>query len=430
MPRDADPSRATPAWLKQMAQTQEAIRKILGSEAMVQWAKQMAETQAALRNVLGSEAVSHWAKQMADTQEAFRNALGGQQFVQWARQFADTQEALRRALGGQEFAQWARQFADMQEALRKALGGQEFAQSIKQMADMQEALRKALGGQEVAQWVAQTADVQETLRRSLYQVTLPTGARPKSYATEPRSESAKPVEPNPEAAKPKSRMLARHANHLWLSSAEAQRLVRRIERDERQRVFVLAADIRKSSQAMIEALDPLEYASTITSFVERSRQAVLDQNGIFDKFTGDGFLAYWPFDARTHLRVRRGSFEVTKSILVSFAEETMQRLRRNSQSLPSEVGLAFGIDEGLVSFVTIARDLTIVGPPVVGAVRMVGGATAGQIIANVHVGEEMRDDVRAGRLPGIDLVSHDIRGKEYPFQMAFLVRHLEFSLPE
>jgi len=61
---------------------------------------------------------------------------------------------------------------------------------------------------------------------------------------------------------------------------------------------------------------------------------------------------------------------------------------------------------------------------------MVGGAAAGQIIANVHVGEEMRDEVGAGRLRGIELIPTDIRGKEYPLQMAFLVRHLEFSLPE
>jgi class 3 adenylate cyclase len=428
MPRDPDPNRAIPSWLKQMAETQEAIRKLLGSQAMAQWARQMADIQEAFRKGLGGEAFANLSKQMADAQEALRRAMGGQEFAQWAKQIAASQEALRRALGGQEFAQWAKQMAAIQEAFRKGLGGEAFANLSKQMADAQEALRVALGGQEIAQMVAQTAEVQETLRRSFPQVTWPTV--PKSYATGPRSESAKPVRPDPEAARPESRMLANHASHQWLNTAAARRLTLRIERNQRQKVLVLVADIRKSSQAMIEALDPLEYASTISSFVERSRDAVLAHNGLFDKFTGDGFLAYWPFDARTHLSVRRRSLEVTRSILISFAEETMQRLRRNSQSLSSEVGLAFGIDEGLVSFVTIARELTIVGPPVVGAVRMVGGAAAGQIIANVHVGEEMRDDVSAGRLSGIELVPTDIRGKEYPFQIAFLVRHLEFSLPE
>jgi len=334
---------------------------------------------------------------------------------QWAKQMAEMQDVLRKALGGQGFAQWAKQMAETQEALRSALGSQAVAQWAKQTAETQEALRKALASQA---WEG----TQEALR-ALAPVV-------KSYEREPRTEKPVEVSPNPEAAKPEVRMLARHADREWLNTEEARRLTLRIEQQRQQSVLVLVADIRKSTQAMMEALDPFEYASTITAFVEQSRHAVLSEGGLFDKFTGDGFLAYWPYDARTHLRARRRSLDVIKSIFISFAQETMPRLRRNSQSLPSELGLAFGIDEGLVSFVTISRDLTIVGRPVVGAVRMVGGAVAGQVIVNVHVGEEIQDDVHAGRLPGIELVPTDIPGKEYPRQMAFVVRFVDFSLPE
>ncbi len=234
-----------------MAEIQENIRKSLGAPVVAQWAKQMADTQEALLKSLGMSVAAQWANQIAGMQENIRKSLGTQVVAQWAKQLADTQEALLKSLGTQVVAQWVKQMAETQEALLKSLGTQGLAQWTKQMTENQDALMKTLVGQTWAQEVA-----------------LPITARTKSYQQEPRTVDAAPVAPDPEAARPESKMLARHANRKWLDTAEAHRLLRRIEKERQQRVLVLVADIRKSSQAMMEALSPLEYASSVSSFVE------------------------------------------------------------------------------------------------------------------------------------------------------------------
>jgi class 3 adenylate cyclase len=308
----------------------------------------------------------------------------------------------------------AEQVAADQAGLNEALSAAALSKLAEQVAANQAAFAKALTGPALA-----------ALEGSVLAAPLV-----KSYQESPRLETTVSTTPNPEAAVPAAKRLEQHASRAWLETAEAKRVGRRIERKQQQNVLVLVADIRKSSQAMIEALDPYEYASTISSFTKQARNEVRSQRGLFDKFTGDGFLAYWTFDPRTHLRTRRRALETIQAVLTAFVTDTMPRFRRNSQSLPSHLGLAFGIDEGLVHFVTIGPDLTIVGRPVVGAVRVADGATASEVLVNVHVGEEMRDDAVSGRLKGIELVRTDRQGKEYPLQMAYAIRFLDFALPE
>jgi class 3 adenylate cyclase len=57
------------------------------------------------------------------------------------------------------------------------------------------------------------------------------------------------------------------------------------------------------------------------------------------------------------------------------------------------VGLSIGLDAGPGFLVQIAGELTVVGPPVVGAVRMVTAAAGPQeIVANVYLGEHLHDE--------------------------------------
>jgi hypothetical protein len=66
----------------------------------------------------------------------------------------------------------------------------------------------------------------------------------------------------------------------------------------------------------------------------------------------------------------------------------MDTFRRNSKNFPSNVGLSLGLDAGPTYFVTVADDLTVVGSPVVGAVRMVSAAgKPWESVCNVYLGE-------------------------------------------
>ena len=105
----------------------------------------------------------------------------------------------------------------------------------------------------------------------------------------------------------------------------------------------------------------------------------MDNYGVFDKFTGDGVLAffpdfysgqdspYWAIKAAhechncfsLHYRAQRECF---KSILI-------------------DIGLGIGIDYGESHLVGVQDGLTVIGTPVVYACRM-SGAKAGQTLLN------------------------------------------------
>jgi class 3 adenylate cyclase len=80
------------------------------------------------------------------------------------------------------------------------------------------------------------------------------------------------------------------------------------------------------------------------------------------------------------------------SLVDLFHRRVMEDFRSNSRNLSSGVGLSMGLDAGPGYLVKIADELTVVGPPVVGAVRMVTAAAMPQeIVANVYLGERLRD---------------------------------------
>lgn len=151
--------------------------------------------------------------------------------------------------------------------------------------------------------------------------------------------------------------------------------------------YVVTADIRQSTTLMKESLDPTGYARAVDEFVRRGRETAHHTNGWFDKFTGDGFIAYWPYRQGEAWGVPASdSLEFVARTMEQFPE-TFERLRRNVQNLPSGSGLSVGLDAGPLRQVWIGDDLTVVGAPVVGAIRMVSVARAGEAIANVFPGE-------------------------------------------
>jgi len=174
---------------------------------------------------------------------------------------------------------------------------------------------------------------------------------------------------------------------------------------------------------MKEAADSYEFASILGDFVERARQTIWDEGGLFDKFTGDGFLAYWSPTASTRKSTLRSILRVVEHLHQEFRDRFIPLLRANSQNFPETlVGLGIGLDDGNAFPVAIADDPTIVGPAVVGAVRMVKQAGSGETWANVHLGSYLEEIEGAGSLPGIAVVRLPVVTKEYEAQTAYALK--------
>lgn len=184
--------------------------------------------------------------------------------------------------------------------------------------------------------------------------------------------------------------------------------------------FVVVTDLRESTSLMKEAIDLTGFARALHEFTANAHRDAWATRGWFDKFTGDGFIAYWPDLERAAQETRaREALEFCRRTQRRFPA-TMSRFRQNSQNLPVRAGLGLGLDSGSCRLAMVGGDLTVVGTPVVGAVRMVSAASAGQLLVNVHLGEALtRDFVE---LPGLRVSRTLAKTKEYEDgQEAYLV---------
>jgi class 3 adenylate cyclase len=161
-------------------------------------------------------------------------------------------------------------------------------------------------------------------------------------------------------------LLEAHAPPDWEERFHKEELLDVIAGGESIQMFVMAADIRESTMLMKEAIK-------------------------FERF------AYVMLVDLFHRRV-------------------LEDFRANSRNLSGGVGLSMGLDAGPGYLVQIAGELTIVGPPVVGAVRMVTAATMPrEILANVYLGEHLHEQ-QDGTYEALGMAStREYRPtKEYP----------------
>jgi class 3 adenylate cyclase len=218
-------------------------------------------------------------------------------------------------------------------------------------------------------------------------------------------------------------LLKAHAPPDWEQRFRTDELLDAIIDGEPIQMFVMAADIRESTTLMKEAIRFERFAFTMDKFVTAVRRGIGAPGGWFDKFTGDGFLAYWivqtaPEDAYHEQFVEAaGNIVHTAHTLIDFFHRlVLEDFRSNSRNLSEGVGLSMGLDAGPGYLVQIGGELTVVGPPVVGAVRMVtAAARPREIMANVFLGERLRAE-QDGVYEGLEVtVTREFRPtKEYP----------------
>src|ERR671937_832360 len=215
------------------------------------------------------------------------------------------------------------------------------------------------------------------------------------------AEPSQPSEDRDQAAARVAELLKAHAPPDWEERFPREELLDAIIDTTPLQMFVMAADIRESTLLMKEAVRFERFAFTMDKFVSAVRRGIGTPGGWFDKFTGDGFLAYWIVqpssdeagDPRDFAQAAGNIAHTAHELIELFHRRVLEDFRRNSRNLSEGVGLSIGLDAGPGYLVQIAGDLTIVGPPVVGAVRMVTAASRPrEIIANVFLGEHLHDE--------------------------------------
>jgi class 3 adenylate cyclase len=175
---------------------------------------------------------------------------------------------------------------------------------------------------------------------------------------------------------------------------------------------VVVGDLRLSTLILKEAVQPALYARFIVGFTEAVRTLAKGRSGWFDKFTGDGFIAFW-----LHGAVPAGGASAVPEFcqtVMPAADTLIANLRRNSRNFPVGVGLALGVDSGPCQLVQVGDSLTLVGSPIVGASRMVGSARGRQTLVNVYLGEELERARERLADEGIRVERTTVRTKEYP----------------
>jgi class 3 adenylate cyclase len=142
---------------------------------------------------------------------------------------------------------------------------------------------------------------------------------------------------------------------------------------------VLSIDIRRSTELMLKARKPELFAKFITELTQKLSAKIIDNYGIFDKFTGDGILAFFP----DFYSGKDAMFYALKA-----AQECHEVFNKHYYSsrdcfnvFIKSAGLGIGVDYGQVTLVNTNNELTVVGIPVVYSCRM-SGADAGTTILN------------------------------------------------
>jgi adenylate cyclase len=179
------------------------------------------------------------------------------------------------------------------------------------------------------------------------------------------------------------------------------------------KAFVLSIDIRRSTELMLKAREPKQFAMFITALAAALRKIVLDGFGIFDKFTGDGILAIFP---DFYSGDDSGYRTINAAIECHEAFQAIYESHRHCfLAVLKDAGLGIGVDYGDVQIVEIGGEFTVVGTPVVYACRM-SGAPSYQTLVNQPAYEQL-----FSKYSTFDFVETEIEMKHEGMTLAYKV---------
>jgi hypothetical protein len=148
--------------------------------------------------------------------------------------------------------------------------------------------------------------------------------------------------------------------------------------------IVVTGTIKGQQDLMTYAKDSSSYASFILQFIERTRMLVDEYMGIFDKFTGSGFIAYFnkAICEKTGLDFVDCFINFVRDETV-FAKDLFNDWSKNIRRLPSDaLGLSMGADIGSIQLQDLAGQLVSIGEALIWSRRLAAIGNAGEVIVN------------------------------------------------
>ncbi len=190
----------------------------------------------------------------------------------------------------------------------------------------------------------------------------------------------------------------------------------------------VVGDIRRSQDLMTYARDPDEFKDFMVKFLTITRKLVFDHFGVFDKFTGDGFIAYF---AKSVCEVYEKDYidcfaEFIKNVLTS-TKPIFDEWKSCIRKLPPEsVGLALGADTGKLFYRMEENHFIAMGDAIVWATRMANEAKAEELVVNNQLYHLIKD--REDLICRSEIIGETKSGENFKAHKAFIPEYIEKRL--
>jgi len=152
--------------------------------------------------------------------------------------------------------------------------------------------------------------------------------------------------------------------------------------------FIISMDIRRSTDLMLKAKNPKLFAKFLVELSTNLKEIILNNYGIYDKFTGDGVLAYFP----EFFSGEDAGYYAIKSANECHKEfEKVYKKHYSSfLNILDDTGFGIGIDYGTIYIDHINDEHVVVGTPVVYACRL-ATTKAGTTLLNQQAIEKINN---------------------------------------
>jgi len=187
----------------------------------------------------------------------------------------------------------------------------------------------------------------------------------------------------------------------------------------KSQTIVVFGDIRRSQDLMTYTVDHKFFEQMMIRFFDTTRDLLGKNYGIFDKFTGDGFLAYF------NDYICKSKNKDFIDCFLDFAKEYIEanlslfaEWKKHVRKLPdTEIMVSLGADLGKVYFGHLSGHLICMGDAIVWAERMCSASPAGEIYINNLLANaiESRKDVRLSPVPGATKLGEEFKASKIEF---------------
>jgi len=183
--------------------------------------------------------------------------------------------------------------------------------------------------------------------------------------------------------------------------------------------IVVYGDIRRSQDLMTYTVDYKRFEQMMIRFFDTTRNLLNKNYGIFDKFTGDGFLAYF------NEYICKSQNKNFTDCFLDFAKQYIEanlslftEWKKHVRKLPDkEIMVSLGADLGIVYYGDLSGHLVCIGDTIVWAERMCSASSAGEIYVNNLLANaiDSREDIKLSPVSGVTKSGESFKASKIKF---------------